>query len=69
MNSSISINVNGNHVKPEHSNLTQELLDLLIEDKQDIPKVKQFAMTVCKEYLGGVWKAVGIDEFKITRIL
>lgn len=40
---------------------------LVPDDKTDIQAVKLFAFSVCHDYLGGVWKHVDIEHFKIER--
>jgi hypothetical protein len=41
---------------------------LVPEDKTDINAVKLFAYSVCKDYLGGVWENIDLEQdFKIER--
>lgn len=40
---------------------------LVPTDKTDIQAVKLFAFSVCHDYLGGVWKNIDLDHFKIER--
>lgn len=62
--------MNSNHEnKQTADDVTQDSLSFNIDDKREISKVKQLALKVCKEYLGGAWKTIGVEELKITRIL
>jgi hypothetical protein len=40
---------------------------LLPQDKTDIDAVKLFAYAICREYLGGIWKNIDIENFGIER--
>ena len=39
-----------------------------ILNKSDINQVKPLAQSVCKEYLGGIWKTVTDQNFKIEKM-
>ncbi len=41
---------------------------IVIKDKNDVQSVKLFALYVCQEYLGGVWKSINVNDLKIQRI-
>ena len=40
-------------------------MSLLIQDAHSL---KSLAHQVCQEYLGGIWKSIGLDQFEIVRL-
>ena len=36
-------------------------------NKNDMELMKVFALSVCREYLGGLWKKIELDDFKIEK--
>jgi len=43
-------------------------LSTLIQDKNNLTNIKLYAHRICSEYLGGTWKTVKLDEFKLSRL-
>jgi len=43
-------------------------LSTLIQDKNNLTNIKLYAHRICSEYLGGSWKTVKLDEFKLSRL-
>ncbi len=42
--------------------------EIKIEDKSDIAQVKTFAFLVCRQFLGGAWKNIDLEEFNIQKM-
>ncbi len=43
-------------------------LNTLIQDKNNLTNIKLYAHRICSEYLGGTWKTVKLNEFKLSRL-
>ena len=51
-----------------NSSQDKKMSDRLIKDKNNLEAIKQFAYQVCAEYLGGAWKTIKLEEFKLARL-
>ena len=43
-------------------------VDISTVNKADADSVKPFALSICREYLGGVWKTISLDQFEISKL-
>lgn len=51
-----------------NTNLALSSASIDIRDKNDLVTVKLFAYAICREYLGGIWKSISLEQFELIKL-